>query len=105
MTNAVAERKTSKRASGYHQDPVKLIATSHMTQERKQLYIALEDMDFIWDMKDIERVERMWEDGISIQAMSRRLDRDTDEIAVLIIDRVRKEKIKPRREGVFGNRG
>ena len=46
----------------------------------------------------------MWSSGVSIYDMARSFNRDPDEVVVLIIDRARQGKIKPRKGGVLGCR-
>jgi len=76
----------------------------YMTEKRQKVYIACETLDFIWDEKDVEVIERMWSSGLSIYDMARSFNRDPDEVVVLIIDRSRRGSIKPRKGGVLGCR-
>lgn len=83
---------------------IKLIEKNYMKKKRQRTYICCEDLDFIWDERDIKLVDRMWLEGLSIYDISRSFNRDPDEVVVLIIDRSRKGRIKPRKGGVFGCR-
>lgn len=68
----------------------------------KNVYIACLDWKFDWGMDEVKVVEKMWKEGKSISDISRAVKRDTNEVAVLIMDRAAKGKIKKRPGGVFG---
>ncbi|MCM3273685.1 helix-turn-helix domain-containing protein [Paenibacillus elgii] len=70
-------------------------------QQRPKIYIALEELDFVWTEKDVLEVDRMWNRGSSIWEIGRAFNRDIDEVAVLIMDRCRHGYIKQRLNGVF----
>lgn len=80
------------------------IEEKYLTENRQCLYIAGESLDFIWDERDVCLIDRMWEQGLSIYDIARSFGRDPDEVAILIIDRSRLGKIKPRKGGVYGVR-
>ena len=65
-------------------------------------YIALEDLDFMWDHADVETVKRMWNKGISLDSIAETTKRERDEVAVLIMDLARKEEIVLRTSGFKG---
>jgi len=66
-------------------------------------YIALENLDFVWcERTEIPVVERMWREGAPIWEIAEQVGRDVDEVAILIMDRVRKGFLKSRPGGVFG---
>jgi len=85
-------------------EPEKIIAKYYMTQSRRRVYIALEDLDFSWDEADIPQVRHMWKKGLSIWDIARAFDRDPDEVAILIMDLIRKSQIRPRPRGAYGRR-
>ena len=66
------------------------------------IYIACEDMDFIWREQDMEKVERLWLEGYNICFIARAVRREVDEVAILIMDRSRQGFLSPRPTGVFG---
>lgn len=72
---------------------------------KSELYIALTDIDFSFYEEEIEEVIDSWEDGEHISDIAEKLDREVDEIAVLIIDLGRKGKLERRRNGVYGSSG
>jgi hypothetical protein len=65
-------------------------------------HIALEELNFLWELTDVEEVEKMWNMGIPITFIADNFERDIDEVALLIMDRVRAGIIQPRKGGVFG---
>lgn len=66
--------------------------------------IACEDLDFMWTLTDIKLCKSMWIQGFSIWDMARALERDVDEVTLLIIDLSRKEEIQNRVGGARGKR-
>ncbi|MDQ0876784.1 hypothetical protein QFZ77_005443 [Paenibacillus sp. V4I3] len=72
--------------------------------ERLKIYIACEDVNMIWDERDVLAFDSMWNEGLSIEDIAKSFDRDADEIALLIMDRARRGLIKNRPNGVFGRR-
>lgn len=78
--------------------------STELIDRRRNTYIACEDMDFLWDEWDIYRVDEMWMDGFPITSIAEEMDRDPDEVLVLIIDRARKGQITARKGGILGGR-
>lgn len=75
-----------------------------LKNQRQSIYIALEDMDFVWDEKDVATVDQMWSEGVSIWDIGKSFGRDPDEVALLIIDRKRKGFIGERPGGAWGGK-
>jgi len=71
---------------------------------REQLYIACADMDFSWYRDEVKQFRQWWREGVSLDEMAERLNRDVDEVAILVIDQKRKRKIKNRPGGLWGNK-
>jgi hypothetical protein len=72
------------------------------TKKRSHIYIALEDLNFIWDLRDVRELDEMWRRGFSLQYMAEYFERDPDEVALLLMDRLRRGRIRPRKGGIFG---
>lgn len=66
------------------------------------LYIACEDMDFIWREQDVAEVERLWREGYDIRFIAKAVRRNIDEVVILIMDRARQGLLSQRQTGVFG---
>jgi predicted regulator of amino acid metabolism with ACT domain len=66
------------------------------------LIIILEDLDFSWYPEEISIVKKMWNTGCHIADIAEKIERDQDEVAVLIMHLSRKRKIHKRAKGVFG---
>lgn len=79
-----------------HQDKWKL-------RPETNLIIALEDLDFSWFPQEIALVQKMWNTGCHIADIAEKIERDQDEVALLIIHLARQGKIQLRKSGVFGN--
>lgn len=50
------------------------------------MYIACEELNFMWTKNEVRKTRRMLNDGYKIQEMAEELKRDIDEVAILIID-------------------
>ena len=72
--------------------------TSGKLRPPVRLHIALADLDFSWYLK----VRKMWQTGAHIEDIAEAVDRDCDEVAVLLIDLARDGKIQRRRLGIYG---
>ena len=66
------------------------------------MIIVLEEMNFMWNESDVEIFRTMWARGECITNIAEVLKRDTDEVALLVMDQKRKRKIKIRAGGVLG---
>ncbi|KAB2328954.1 helix-turn-helix domain-containing protein [Cytobacillus depressus] len=65
-------------------------------------YIALEELNFFWDQNEISEFDKLWAEGASLYELMERFNRNHAEVAVLIMDRSLKGKIKERKYGLFG---
>lgn len=72
----------------------------YLKNERRNLYIALEELDMLWDEEDVLRVKNAWKNNESVFAIGEKLQRDPDEVAVLIMDLARKGTIEKRALGL-----
>ncbi|MBG9938524.1 MULTISPECIES: helix-turn-helix domain containing protein [Bacillus] len=68
----------------------------YMKSERRKLYIALEELDMFWDEDDVWRVQEAWNNNESVFAIGQRIERDPDEVALLLMDLARKGRIEKR---------
>lgn len=64
--------------------------------------IILESIDFSWKAPDIQMFREMWRAGVSLIGIAEKLNRPTDEVALLVLHEAREGTIKPRRGGVWG---
>lgn len=78
------------------------INSLHLVQTRRNIYTALEDMDFTWSMSEVEKFDEYWNAGVALATVARILERDADECAILAMDRARQGKIHAREYGVYG---
>lgn len=69
-------------------------------------YIAFDsdsiDVDFSFTTGQVKKVEELWIQGESLEAISEQVRRKPLEVALLIMDRAEREKIQPRKNGIFG---
>lgn len=69
---------------------------------KEELIIALDDLDFSWFLDEVKKVKKLWYFGWHIADIAKQVDRDQDEVAVLIMHLARRGKIEYRKKGVFG---
>ena len=71
----------------------------YMKNERRNLYIALEELDMLWDEDEVVQVKEAWNNNESVFAIGEKMQRDPDEVALLIMDLARKGAIEKGRWG------
>lgn len=67
-------------------------------------YIACEDIDFVWSEKNLIVFRQMWKEGLCIVDIAKAFRRDTDDVALLVMDQKRKGHITERPGGAWGRR-
>lgn len=69
------------------------------------IYIALEDLNFFWKKEEFIQVIKFWHEGHSVEYISEKLNRDLDEVALLIIDVAEHSDklIKKRTRGIYNS--
>ncbi|EDX54293.1 conserved hypothetical protein (plasmid) [Bacillus cereus W] len=71
-----------------------------MKKSRRNLYIALEELDLVFDESEVIRLQEMWKEDKGIHEIAKELGRHQLEIAALIMDQADKNKIKSRPMGL-----
>jgi hypothetical protein len=64
------------------------------------MYIALEELDLVFDESEVIRLQEMWKDGKNIIEIAVELGRHQLEIAALIMDQADKNEITSRPMGL-----
>lgn len=72
----------------------------YMKKSRRNLYIALEELDLVFDESEVIRLQEMWKEGKGIIEIAKELGRHQLEIAALIMDQADKNIIKSRPMGL-----
>jgi hypothetical protein len=72
----------------------------YMKKSRRNLYIALEELDLVFDESEVIRLQEMWKEDKEILEIAKELERHQLEIAALIMDQADKNKIKSRSMGL-----
>ncbi|MGR5983877.1 helix-turn-helix domain containing protein [Bacillus cereus] len=72
----------------------------YMKKSRRNLYIALEELDLVFDESEVIRLQEMWKENKGILEIAKELGRHQLEIASLIMDQADKNKIKSRPMGL-----
>lgn len=82
---------------------IRSVENEYLTNKRNLIYIACEDFNFIWDEHHLTSVIDKWNQGVSVFKMADELNRDVDELAVLLIDLSKKGAITSRQGGLDGS--
>ena len=69
---------------------------------RQKRVILLEDLDFVWDEKDLRSLSEIWKEGIDIKSIAKYFKRDPDEILLALIHLARRGRIEKRKGGLLG---
>jgi len=64
------------------------------------MYIALEELDLVFDESEVIRLQEMWKENKNIIEIAKELGRHQLEIAALIMDQADKNEIKSRPMGL-----
>ena len=64
--------------------------------------IILDDLEFAWKKEEIRKAIKLWEYGVSLNGMVKRLKRNKDEVFLLLLHLVRTAEIKPRENYIWG---
>ncbi|PEF94018.1 helix-turn-helix domain containing protein [Bacillus cereus] len=72
----------------------------YMKKSRRNLYIALEELDLVFDESEVIQLREMWDEDKGILEIAKELGRHQLEIAALIMDQADKNKIKSRPMGL-----
>lgn len=70
--------------------------------KHKEKIIILEDLDFLWSKETIEKVKIMWEMNIGLKGISKVVDREEDEVFLLLLHLARNREIKRRDSYIWG---
>lgn len=65
-----------------------------------QVHVVLENVNFLWDQRDVMSFREMWNSGFSIASMSKEFKRKQIDLAVLVLDQVDTYKIGARCKGL-----
>ncbi|MCQ6530535.1 helix-turn-helix domain-containing protein [Bacillus mycoides] len=72
----------------------------YMKKSRRNLYVALEELDLVFDEIEVIRFQKMWKEDKSFIEIAVDLGRNQLEIAALVMDQADKNKIKSRPMGL-----
>lgn len=76
---------------GYHKQSV-------LRESRKKRVIVCEDMNFIWDQTELNKMAKFWNQSGDVRIIANYFNRDPDEVVFALIHLARIDKIQ-RREG------
>jgi len=69
---------------------------------KENIHIPLLDMDFTFYESDVNTVKALWKAGYHLHDIAERLERDGDEVFILLLDLARSKEIDPRSRGLYG---
>ena len=69
---------------------------------KDMLYVVFEDLNFAWMPGELEKVKAAWEAGMHIVDIAREVDRQENEVAILVMDLAEKGRFRPREGGAYG---
>jgi hypothetical protein len=72
-------------------------------RQRNNIYIALEEVDLTWSLGEVMDIREMWNAGVPLTDIARKVKRQPDELALLIFDQAIQGKIQKRDGGIFGS--
>ncbi|MDA2440071.1 helix-turn-helix domain-containing protein [Bacillus cereus] len=72
----------------------------YMKNSRRNMYIALEELDLVFDESEVIRLQKMWKENKNIIEIAKELGRHQLEIAALIMDQADKNEIQSRPMGL-----
>ncbi|MCU5656445.1 helix-turn-helix domain-containing protein [Bacillus mycoides] len=72
----------------------------YMKNSRRNMYIALEELDLVFDESEVTRLKEMWNENKNTLEIAKELGRHQLEIAALIMDQADKNNIKSRPMGL-----
>ncbi|MFJ8457300.1 helix-turn-helix domain containing protein [Bacillus paramycoides] len=72
----------------------------YMKKSRRNMYIALEELDLVFDESEVIRLQEMWSANKNIIEIAKELGRHQLEIAALIMDQADKNEITSRPMGL-----
>ncbi|HDR7316687.1 sugar ABC transporter substrate-binding protein [Bacillus toyonensis] len=86
ILDQVDKYKIHKRSIGLGKIGSEKVRFKSKSKLPPYVYITLEEMDFFWKEKDIERFKDLWMKRFSIEDIANRLGRHQIELAALILD-------------------
>ncbi|MED1113397.1 sugar ABC transporter substrate-binding protein [Bacillus paramycoides] len=86
ILDQVDKYKIHKRSIGLGEIDSERVRSKSNSNLPPYVYIALEDMDFLWKETDIERFKDLWKKRFSVEDIANRLARHQIELAALILD-------------------
>ncbi|PGT68683.1 helix-turn-helix domain containing protein [Bacillus cereus] len=93
MTRVKSEKKLEEYTISAQQ-------RKYMKKSRRNLYVALEELDLVFDEIEVIRFQKMWKEDKSFIEIAVELGRHQLEIAALVMDQADKNKIKSRPMGL-----
>ena len=64
--------------------------------------IILMDVDFIWEKSDITNVIRLWKNNRSLKYIAKEMEREIDEVFLLLLHLARQKRIEKRNSYIWG---
>lgn len=66
------------------------------------MYIAAEEWNLIFTPRELVQIRDDWAEGLHLADISRRIERDPNEVFVLLLDLTQQNRIRKRKGGIYG---
>lgn len=81
------------------------ITSLYLRTNPGEVVIVLEDLDFRWTKKQLDKMERLWKEGKSFNHICNKFyERDRDEVSFALMHLARQDIISSRKGGLQGER-
>ncbi len=103
MTNSLVKTDTSEVTNDWQEKMNRQrMNDTILKQGRNEPYTPLENLKWGWTVGEVAEFDYLWKEGHAITDIASYFNREVDEIAIIAFDRARMDKIKPRKNGIFG---
>ena len=86
----------------YENRAVGHIETKFLKNKNRNVYIALEEVNFLWSAKHVKEFDEMWNMGFPMEEIAEYFERPEIEVVLLIMSRDMDKKIGARKGGIYG---
>jgi hypothetical protein len=71
-------------------------------EEQHICFIDSETVSFAWDKSNVERFLVMWDEGISVEGIAKKFNRNPIDVMILLLEMGEEERLERRPTGLFG---
>lgn len=82
---------------------IRSIERCYLKHSSVNIHLALEDSNLVWDTKKVLKVIMLWNEGLSVHDICKKVSRPIEDLVPLLVDIALKGQLKEREGGIFGN--